>query len=210
MDKKMLVGVVLFGSIWGMLECILGDLLRDNNLPAGAVMSGIVAITLMTYTRMVFKKRGMQLGMAGIASALRLTNPFTGCLICSAIAILIEGIVFELIWYNTFDLRDLRKVDIASLGVVTAYLCYVSGFIATQILTPLLTAMSFNVSDLFAFMPQILAKGLPAGILGAISLPLVSYARSYDIRRIKSSLYYPATACITLLCWVIAIVNAMM
>ena len=176
MDKKMLAGVVLFGSIWGMLECILGDLLRDNNLPAGAVMSGIVAITLMTYTRMVFKKRGMQLGMAGIASAL----------------------------------RDLRKVDIASLGVVTAYLCYVSGFIATQILTPLLTAMSFNVSDLFAFMPQILAKGLPAGILGAISLPLVSHARSYDIRMIKSSLYYPATACITLLCWVIAIVNAMM
>jgi len=210
MDKKMLAGVVLFGSIWGMLECVLGDFLRDNNLPAGAVMTGIIALTIMSYTRMVFRKRGMQLGMAGIASVLRVTNPFTGCLICSAIAILMEGVVFEILWYNLFDLREMRKTDMMSLGVITSYTCYVLGFMTTQILTPLLATLSFNINDLLAFMPQILARGLPAAILGGVSLPLVSYVKSYDISRVKSSLYYPATVSIALLCWVIAIVNGMM
>lgn len=206
MDKKMIAGIVLFGSIWGMLECILGDFLRDNDLPAGALMTGIVALTIMSYTRMVFRKRGMQISMAGIASILRLTNPFTGCLICSAIAILMEGAVFEILWYNLFDLREMKKIDMMGLGVITSYICYVFGFITTQILTPLL-AKSFNANDIIVFLPHIMARGLPAAILGGVSLPLVSYARSYDIRRLRSSLYYPTTVSIALLCWIIAMIN---
>lgn len=209
MEKKVAAGIVLFGSVWGMLECLLGDALRNHDLPAGAIMSGVVALGLMSYSRMVYKRRGMQLGMAGVASILRLMNPFTGCLICSAIAILVEGAIFEILWYNLFDMRELRKIDVVSLGIVTSYLCYVGGFITTQILTPIAVSIGFNLDDLIAFLPQILARGFPACILGAFSLPLVNFVRSYDISRIRSTLYYPIVASVSLICWIVTIVNGM-
>ena len=62
---KILLGVVVFGSIWGLLECVLGGYV------SGAVLTGIVALGLMAATRLVYNQRGMQLEMGLIAAALR-------------------------------------------------------------------------------------------------------------------------------------------
>ena len=46
---------------------------------------------------------------------LRLFNPFVGCHLCSAIAIMAEGAIFEIIWYKiSFDLKELKKYYYAS------------------------------------------------------------------------------------------------
>ena len=211
MNRRELAGILLFGSLWGMLECILGDFLRDQNLPAGAIMTGLVAVAMMSYTRIVFRKRGMQLGMAMVAGLLRLTNPFTGCLICSAISIVSEGIIFEAIWYNLFDLREFRRpTTIASMGMITSYLCYIGGFLVTQVLTPIVSSVAFNPNDLVAFLPQILARGLPAGILGIFSILAIDRVRSYDISKLKSRFYYPVTISLAVVCWILTIANSLL
>ena len=211
MNRRELAGILLFGSLWGMLECILGDFLRDQNLPAGAIMTGLVAVAMMSYTRIVFRKRGMQLGMAMVAGLLRLTNPFTGCLICSAISIVSEGIIFEAIWYKLFDLREFRRpTTIASMGMITSYLCYIGGFLVTQVLTPIVSSVAFNPNDLVAFLPQILAKGLPAGILGIFSILAIDRVRSYDISKLKSRFYYPVTISLAVVCWILTIANSLL
>ena len=61
--KKMIVGILVFGSLWGFAECVIGPVLRDANLPAGAIMTGVFAFGLMAASRMFFKVRGIALGM---------------------------------------------------------------------------------------------------------------------------------------------------
>jgi hypothetical protein len=209
---RLLTGIILFGSLWGFSECIIGSALRDANLPAGAIMTGIFALTFMTVSRLLYKQPGMQLGMGLVAGALRLANPFGGCFICSAIAISAEAVLFELIWYTIqFDFSDIRtRSSQLSLGIITAYTCYISGFIVTQILTPIVSSAGFYIDNLIAFIPQILSRGLLAAILGGIALPAIMTIKDIDISTITTKVYYPVTATISILCWVAVIINTLL
>ncbi len=209
MEKmKLFAGIIVFGSLWGFSECIIGSSLRDANLPAGAIMSGVFAIVFMTMSRMLFRQRGMQLGMGLVAGALRLLNPFGGCFICSAIAIMAEGLIFEILWYKiSLDLNELRLPKLSvSMGITSAYLIYVGGYIVTQILTPVFSSAGFYLENLLVFIPQILATGLLAAIIGGITVPAVLATKKLDIA-IRDRLYYPATIGISLVCWFVVIAN---
>ena len=209
MEKmKLFAGIILFGSLWGFSECIIGSSLRDANLPAGAIMSGVFAIVFMTMSRMLFRQRGMQLGMGLVAGSLRLLNPFGGCFICSAIAIMAEGLIFEILWYKiSLDLNELRLPKLSvGMGITSAYLIYVGGYIVTQILTPVLSSAGFYLENLLVFIPQILAAGLLAAIIGGITVPAVLATKKLDIT-IRDRLYYPATIGISLVCWFVVIAN---
>jgi len=209
MEKmKLFAGILLFGSLWGFSECIIGSVLRDSNLPAGAIMTGVFAVGLMTMSRMLYRERGMQLGMGLVAGSLRLFNPFGGCFICSAIAIITEGLIFEIIWYKmSLDLKELKLPKLGiSMGITSAYFTYVGGYIVTQILTPVLSSAGFYLENLLVFIPQILASGLLAAIIGGITVPAVLATKKLDIA-IKDRLYYPATVGISVVCWFIVIAN---
>jgi hypothetical protein len=209
MEKmKLFAGIIVFGSLWGFSECIIGSSLRDANLPAGAIMSGVFAIVFMTMSRMLFRQRGMQLGMGLVAGSLRLLNPFGGCFICSAIAIMAEGLIFEILWYKISpDLNELRLPKLSvSMGITSAYLIYVGGYIVTQILTPVLSSAGFYLENLLVFIPQILAAGLLAAIIGGITVPAVLATKKLDIA-IRDRLYYPTTIGISLVCWFVVIAN---
>lgn len=209
MEKmKLFAGIIVFGSLWGFSECIIGSSLRDANLPAGAIMSGVFVIVFMTMSRMLFRQRGMQLGMGLVAGSLRLLNPFGGCFICSAIAIMAEGLIFEVLWYKiSLDLNELRLPKLSvSMGITSTYLIYVGGYIVTQILTPVFSSAGFYLENLLVFIPQILASGLLAAIIGGITVPAVLATKKLDIA-IRDRLYYPATIGISLVCWFVVIAN---
>ena len=207
-NMKLIAGIIVFGSLWGFAECIIGSLLRDVNLPAGAIMTGIFAIGLMTLSRTTFRQPGIQTGIGLVAGGLRLFNPFGGCFICSAIAIMAEGLLFDLIWTGfSLDLKKPQTLTIqASLGICSAYLVYVGGYIVTQILTPVFSSAGFYVENLIVFIPQILASGLLAALLGVITVPAVFTLKKFDIV-IQNRLYYPITIGVSVLCWIIVIMN---
>jgi len=60
---RLLAGIVLFGSIWGLMECALGDYLHNAGLMAGAIMTGFIGFGLMAISRRIYGIKGMQLGM---------------------------------------------------------------------------------------------------------------------------------------------------
>jgi len=211
MEKmKLFAGIIVLGSLWGFAECIIGPAIGDAGLPSGTIMTSVFAIGLMMMSRILFKQRGMQLGMGLVAGSLRLFNPFGGCVVCSAIAIAAEGLIFEIIWYKmSLDFRELKTITMKlSMGIVTAYSCYVGGYIITQILTPMVASTGFYVENLIAFMPQILARGLLAAIVGGITIPSIFVLKNFNINNVKDRVYYPTTAAISLLCWVAVITNA--
>ena len=209
--KKLFAGILVFGSLWGFSECIIGSILHNAQLPAGAIMTGLFAIVFMTMSRMYYKQRGMQLGMGIVAGMLRLFSPFgeiPGFFICSAFAIIAEGLIFELIWYKiSFDLKELKLPKLSiSMGITTTYVLYVGGYIITQILTPVFSSAGFYIENLIVFIPQILASGLLAAIIGGITVPVVLATKKLDLS-IKDRLYYPATIGISVVCWFIVIAN---
>jgi len=200
---KLFAGVLLFGSLWGFAECIIGSSLSAAGLPAGAIMTGVFAFGLMLLSRLLFKTKGMQLGMGVVAGLLRFFNPFGTCHICSAIAIMAEGLIFELMWLvlSTDNEERTSLVVKTSLGVVVSYGVYVIGYIVTQILTPLFSSAGFHLADLLPFLPQILASGLLAALIGGVVSPLIYLLRAFDVQKVKNSVYYPVSLALSVLCW---------
>jgi len=210
-DRKFLVGIIVFGSLWGFAECIIGSLLRDVNLPAGAIMTGVFAIGLMTLSRTTFRQPGMQTGIGLVAGALRFFNPIGDCFICSAIAIMAEGLLFDLIWTG-FSLNQKKTQTLTaqvSIGITSAYLVYVGGYVITQILTPVFSSAGFYIENLIVFIPQILAGGLLAALLGVATVPAIFALKKINIT-IQDRLYYPVTIGISAFCWVFVIVNTIL
>ena len=207
-NRKFIAGIIVFGSLWGFAECIIGSVLRDANLPAGAIMTGIFAVGLMALSRTTFPRPGMQTGIGLVAGALRFFNPFGGCFICSAIAIMAEGLLFDLIWTGfSLDTKKTYSLTIqASLGITSAYLVYVGGYIITQILTPVFSSAGFYLENLLVFIPQILASGLLAALLGVATIPTVFALKKLNIA-LQDRLYYPVTIGASLFCWVFVIIN---
>ncbi|MEM0493200.1 MAG: hypothetical protein QXS02_04535 [Candidatus Thermoplasmatota archaeon] len=200
--KRIIIVTILFGSLWGFTECIIGSLFYDFDLPAGAIMAGFFALGLMGISRGLYQKRGMQFCMGMIAAAMRLFYPFGECFLCSAIAILVEGLIFELIWYNLSFARDLQGfTSKISLGVITGYSVYISGYVLTQILTPVVASAGFYMENLIVFMPHILARGLTAAVLGGLTLPLTTFIINHINIRLDDRISYPVSIGVSFLCW---------
>jgi len=47
--KNLLIGTVLFGSLWGVFECTVGDYLHFSGLPAGIINVWILCIYTLDY-----------------------------------------------------------------------------------------------------------------------------------------------------------------
>ncbi|RLI59000.1 MAG: hypothetical protein DRO67_10185 [Candidatus Asgardarchaeum californiense] len=209
MDKRLIAGILVFGSLWGFSEVIIGTGLQNAGLPYGAIMTGVFALSFLVLSRMIFRQPGMQMGMGLIAGGLRIFNPFIGCHLCSAIAIMAEAAIFEIIWYKMeSDFSDLKTITMqSSIGITTAYLVYIGGYITTQILTPIVGGTGFYLENLIVFMPRILASGLLTALLGAVALPAILQLKKLDLT-IKYRLYYPATVGISILCWIAVIASS--
>jgi hypothetical protein len=203
---RLLIGILLFGSLWGAAECLLGDSLRDLGLPAGMPMTAI-AIFLMMSSRKLYHRKGMQMGMALVAGTLRIFNPFGSCLFCSAIAIIAEGAVFEALFLMPF-FNALGTEDISSklsAGVLLGFVPYSAGYVVTQVLTPFLTSANFYLSDLLALLPRIVSQGAIAGVLTAIVLPVAIYVGQLELNLARRELYYPAASVVSIACWLMVL-----
>ncbi|MBA3045483.1 MAG: hypothetical protein KKH41_05950 [Candidatus Thermoplasmatota archaeon] len=213
MDKyRVFAGIILFGSLWGMLECMLGEV-SMGGVPMGAFLGGFVGLGLMVLTRRLYNIRWMQLGMAIVAGMLRFWAPVGTCVICSALAIMAEGLIFEIIFNRPmFDLNRSSFMKsgktLALVGIIAGFTIYVTGYMFTQIFTPILTTGTFSISNFVNALPIIFGTGFFAAVFGGISLPLAVLAKQlyFNVSTVKREHYYAAAAGITTFCWALVFV----
>jgi len=200
---RIFASTLLFGSLWGFAEIVLGDLLRNAELPAGAILSGVFALGLMLLSRMMFTGRGMQFGMALVAGLLRLFNPITASHICSAIAIMAEGLIFELLYPLLMPAADEKSTLVlrVSSGVILSYTIYVTGYIISQILTAALSTAGFHLADLLPYLPVIFGSGLLAAVIGGVVAPMVALSRNVRVEKVENAVFYPISLIGSALCW---------
>lgn len=201
---RILTGIVVFGSIWGLLECTIGDTLSGSNLPSGAIMTGFFGFGLMALSRIFYQQQGMQLGIGLFAGALKFFHPLGGYMLCSAIAISIEGILFEMIWISPRVQPNKLPFSMAmSMGIISGFVLYSMGYIATQVITPIVSSAPLFLAGLPSLIPSILSTATLAGLAGAATLTIVSALPNgiaNKLSQVRREVYYPTTSAISILC----------
>jgi hypothetical protein len=125
-NLMMVFGIILIGSIWGLLECILGGIkpeIAGIPISMGAVMAGLFGIGFMVLAR-----------MALVAGVLRFLAPVGTCILCAAIAIMVEGLIFEVIINRKVIMENIRGTGreyrtLVFAGVVTGFTMFSIGYI---------------------------------------------------------------------------------
>lgn len=96
MDKKSIISIAVFGTLWGFIEATLGNALHLLNLPfSGSILASIALIIILiarTYNPMV----GSTFLMAIVAAFIKAVS-FATVKLGPFIAIIIEGLLIEII-----------------------------------------------------------------------------------------------------------------
>ena len=118
---QILIGILVFGSVWGFLEATLGGFLHMIIFPnKGAIMGGI-GVAIMASALAIYKKPGMLPGIGIIAALFKLLDVWLFALpiasihiINPAMAIIFESLAFSLV--ATFMMNRIARNAFVGVG----------------------------------------------------------------------------------------------
>jgi hypothetical protein len=113
MKKRDFLGVILFGSLWGCAEAVLGGVFYAHQVPYGSVLLGFIAFALLSWARVRYPQAGTSTLMGTVAMLYKFANqPFFAC---HLLAILLIGASYDLVFSLRFK-RGPQAVAATYLG----------------------------------------------------------------------------------------------
>ena len=216
-----LIGILVFGSIWGFFEATLGGFLHMIIFPnKGAIMAGI-GVATMASALAIYKKPSMLPGIGIIAALFKLLDVWLFALpiasihiINPAMAIIFESLAFSLV--AVFVMKKMAKNALVGVGAgVLAGLmsAIVWVYFAIYIMNaPAYARVVFTTGEFIANQGVVQAAFfgifVPLGYLAGMKLEL----KTFPLLTRKKSLYYAITVATILICWgvsAIAIVSGL-
>ncbi len=212
----LLILVLLFGSLWGLVEATLGGYLHLIHLPQkGALMAGI-GMSVMAAFVATSRKPGWVVGLGLVAASFKaldgliLNVPLYAPMVMNpALAIAMEALVFGVA--ASFFLRVWQKRTLALLAcsVTTGFLS-----IALYGLTASLLGMGkWPTLDLLQKLTTISSPGAISAAIGVLPLlggyALAAWSRQgfWELKTQRPKLFYSGTVAVTALCWILAAVT---
>ena len=213
----LIIGILVFGSIWGFFEATLGGFLHMIIFPnKGAIMAGI-GVVIMSLALAIYRKPGMLPGIGIIAASFKLLDVWLFALpvasihiINPAMAIIFESLAFSLV--TAFLMNRIAKS--ASIGVgagVLAGLVSATAWVYFAIYVmnaPAYARVVFTAGGFIANQGVVQAAFfgilLPVGYLVGEKLA----ARTSPVLAHRP-LYYATSAAIVCLCWGISAIATM-
>lgn len=208
-----LIGVVVFGSIWGVLEATLGGALHLIHFPyKGAIMGGIGMSIMATFVA-TNRRPSLVIGVGFVAafikplSALIYGEPlFAPFVVNPATAIILEGLAFGLVTYFLFRGFE-RSVKVrAGVGLLVGYLSMTLwGAVAS-----IMGVGNWAFMELQEKVTYGLVNGTALAIVGVLLLPLGYMVgtklrpKLVQLRSIRPKIFYGSSAAATVSCWIIA------
>lgn len=216
-----LIGILVFGSIWGFFEATLGGFLHMIIFPnKGAIMAGI-GVATMASALAIYKKPSMLPGIGIIAASFKLLDVWLFALpvasihiINPAMAIIFESLAFSLV--AVFVMKKMAKNALVGVGAgVLAGLMSATAWVYFAIYVmnaPLYARVVFTAGGFIANQGVVQAAFfgifVPLGYLAGMKLEL----KTFPLLTRKKSLYYATTVATILICWgvsAIAIVSGL-
>jgi len=204
-----LIGILVFGSIWGFLEATLGGFLHMIIFPnKGAIMAGI-GVSLMATALAIYRKPSMLLGIGIVAAAFKLLDVWIFSLpiasihiINPAMAIISESLAFSLV--AALVMNRMAKNTFVGIGVgVLVGLMSAVAWVYFAIYVMNAPAYARVVFTAGGFISN---QGVLQAIFSGVFLPLgylvgEKLAARPFIMLTHRSVYYGTSAAVICLCW---------
>ena len=117
MKKDYLLGILFFGSLWGVSEAGLGGFLYARHISCASVPLTIIAFIILTVAKIYLPQKASATFIGSLAMFYKFLNtPFFGC---HLLAIFLLGLSYDLV----FNLLKIKSK--AACGLITTYLGYI-------------------------------------------------------------------------------------
>ena len=122
--KKLILGVILFGSIWGGLEALGIDIMRKVGLHSTSPILAFIGILILAAGRMLIRKPGSTLAIGVIAAGVKLLG-LSQIFYCQIFAVVAQAAVFDLA-FSLAERKDwlTRPIHLGLVGLVGSYVNY--------------------------------------------------------------------------------------
>ena len=205
----LIIGILVFGSIWGLLEATLGGFLHLIIFPnKGAIMSGI-GVAIMASALAVYRKPVMLLGIGIVAASFKLLNVWLlfvpiGAIhiINPAMAIIFESLTFSIVAVFLMDRISRNALVGVGAGVLVGLIsATVWVYFAIYVMNaPLYARVVFTAGEFIANQGVVQAAFwgmlLPLGYLTGTKLGLLT-----SPALTRRALYYGTAAATICVCW---------
>lgn len=209
------IGILVFGSIWGLVEATLGGFLHLTHFAYKGAITGGIGMSIMATFVVVYGRPRLVFWIAVIAalfkslSAVIYGQPiFAPFVVNPASAILLEGLAFSLVVSLLFKgFESSIKMRIGA-GVAAGYL----SIILFGVLASAVGMGNWASWGLAERLSSVFANGTGLAIVGTCLLLLGHLVGTklrpnfWQLRSTKPSLFYASTTATIVSCWIIAAV----
>ena len=214
---RIIVGILVFGSIWGLIEATLGGALHLIHFTYKGAITGGIGMSIMAAFVVMYRRPKLAFLLAVIAALFKLLSAviygqpiFAPFVVNPASAIILEGLAFSLVVSLLFKgFESSIKMRIGA-GVAAGYLSIVLyGLLASAV-----GMGNWATWGLAERLSSVFANGTGLAIVGTCLL-LLGYLVSTKLRpnfwqfmTVKPRAFYASTIVITALCSVGAVAFA--
>ena len=161
------VWLLLFGSLWGIIEVIGGEILYKNKIPYASVWLSAWALFVLAVARGILNKPGSSTAIGVIAAVFKLANasPF----FCHLLGIFFLGLAFDVV--STLLMKHERKISYRSSisGVLSAYGGYA---LFALVITYIVRYEHWTVGGLAKVLHHIFVSGSFASLAAIMIVPM--------------------------------------
>jgi len=202
---RLIIGVLVFGSIWGLLEVAMGGGLQVAKFPYRAGLLTGIGIAIMGIALAIYKQPTMLIGIGlGTVLVKLLAVPILHisvmCKANSCIAVFTEAVVLSLVAFLLMSEMSKSVHARMGAGALAAIVASVGFYFIGMQVAPCKYLLSFTPGRF------IVTEGLIWAAFSAIFLP-VGYLAGEKLAAItppvltRWPIYYTVSASIVLLCW---------
>ena len=200
MKKKVLLIILIFGSLWGCIEVFAGGALKGV-IPHSSVVPSILGLAVLAAARFLVRSPGSSTAIGAVAMLFRLTN--AGGYFCHLWAIFLIGVSFDIV----VSLLGSRWEKTKWQGLAGVSSAYLTTSLFSLILTYIIQYKWWVIGGLPKVLDYIAINGSLIAVGALILVPL-----GYKLGKPLTTFYearpkpvFIGVSLLTLLFWVAAV-----
>jgi hypothetical protein len=158
---------ILFGSLWGINEVLMGEVLSASDVPHFSVLLTVIALFILAVARGIVNRPGSSTAIGAIAVLFKLANaaPFY----CHLLGIFMVGLTFDIFASLLIKSEKTSAIKGALTGILSAY----SGNVLfSLVITYIIRYEIWTSAGLPKVLDHIFVAGSLTAILVAMAVPL--------------------------------------
>jgi len=120
--KKLLLGIIFFGSIWGGLEVLGIEIMRITDFGLRAPILALIGMIVLMTARVIFPKPGSTALIGLVAAGFKFLG-LSNILFCQIAAVIGQAIIFDL-GFSFLEKREWlsKKLLLGTSGIILSYI----------------------------------------------------------------------------------------